>query len=294
VTLIHSTLSSIPTYYLSLFPIPVSVAKKLERLQREFLWSGMGDETKFHLVNWHRVCSPIKASGLGVHNIIKFNQTLLGKWMWSFSQERDALWRSVIEVKYGSVRGGWSSLSVTGSYGVSVWKFIRRGWDNVAKYLRFEVGEGSHIRFWHDLWCGNRHLKLCYPALYFIARFPDAWVVDNLSVVGGVEHWNVLFTRYAQDWEVEMVISFYEQLYSIRIRYGEVDRVVWNLSKKRNFAVMTFYKTLVCHEVAYFPWKGIWGVKALKRVAFFVWTAVLGNILTHDNLRRRDIVVCYV
>jgi len=79
VTLIHSTLSSIPTYYLSLFPIPVSVAKKLERLQREFLWSGMGDETKFHLVNWHRVCSPIKASGLGVHNIIKFNQTLLGK-----------------------------------------------------------------------------------------------------------------------------------------------------------------------------------------------------------------------
>jgi hypothetical protein len=51
VTLIHSILYSIPTYYLSLFPIPVSVAKKLERLQREFLWSGLGDETKFHLVN---------------------------------------------------------------------------------------------------------------------------------------------------------------------------------------------------------------------------------------------------
>jgi hypothetical protein len=42
VTLIKSTFSSIPTYYLSLFPIPVSVAKKLERLQREFLWTGMG------------------------------------------------------------------------------------------------------------------------------------------------------------------------------------------------------------------------------------------------------------
>jgi len=51
VTLIYTTLSSIPSYYLSLFPIPVSVAKKLERLQRKFLWSGMGDETKFHLVN---------------------------------------------------------------------------------------------------------------------------------------------------------------------------------------------------------------------------------------------------
>jgi hypothetical protein len=67
-------------------------------------------------------------------------------------------------------------------------------------------------------------------------------VVNNLSVVGGVVHWNVLFTRYAQDWEVEveMVMSLYEQLYSIRVRHGEVDRVVWNLSKRRNFEVKTF------------------------------------------------------
>jgi hypothetical protein len=77
----------------------VSVAKKLERLQREFLWSGLGDETKFHLVNWHRVCTPIKAGGLGVRNVVNFNQALLGKWIWRFSQEHDALWRSVIEVK---------------------------------------------------------------------------------------------------------------------------------------------------------------------------------------------------
>jgi hypothetical protein len=91
--LIHSTLSSIPSYYLSMFLIPVSVAKKLERLQRNFLWNGMGDETKLHLVNWHRICSPIKAGGLGVRNVINFNQALLGKWILRFSRERDALWR---------------------------------------------------------------------------------------------------------------------------------------------------------------------------------------------------------
>jgi hypothetical protein len=252
VTLIHSTLSSIPTDYLSLFPIPVSVAKKLKRLQREFLWSGLGDETKLHLVNWHRVCTPIKAGGLGVRNVINFNQALLGKWIWRFSQEHNALWRSVIEVKYGSVRGGWCSLPVTRPYDVNVGKFIRRGWDNVAKYLHFEVGDGSHIRFWHDLWCGDKPLKLCYPALYSIARSPDAWVVDNLSVVKGVVHWNVLFTRYAQDWEVEMVMSFYEQLYSTRVRHGEVERVVWNLSKRRNFEVITFFFIVM--------WLGLFGV----------------------------------
>jgi len=55
--------------------------------------------------------------------------------------------------------------------------------------------------------------------------------------------------------------------------------------------VKTFYKALVCHEAASFPWKDIRRVKAPKRVAFFVWTAALGKILTHDNLHRRGVVV---
>jgi hypothetical protein len=38
VTLIKSTLANFPTYYLSLFPIPGSVAARIEKLQRDFLW----------------------------------------------------------------------------------------------------------------------------------------------------------------------------------------------------------------------------------------------------------------
>jgi hypothetical protein len=37
-TLINSTLSSFPTYFLSLFPIPVGVAKTLERLHLGWYW----------------------------------------------------------------------------------------------------------------------------------------------------------------------------------------------------------------------------------------------------------------
>ena len=51
VTLIKSTLSSLPTYFLSLFPIPAKVAKRVEKLQRDFLWSGIRDDRKIHLVN---------------------------------------------------------------------------------------------------------------------------------------------------------------------------------------------------------------------------------------------------
>jgi len=40
VTLIKSTLSNLPTYFSSLFPIPVRVANRIEKLQRDFLWGG--------------------------------------------------------------------------------------------------------------------------------------------------------------------------------------------------------------------------------------------------------------
>ena len=51
VTLIKSTLSNLPTYFLSLFPILASVAKRIEKLQWNFLWGNFGDDPKIHLVN---------------------------------------------------------------------------------------------------------------------------------------------------------------------------------------------------------------------------------------------------
>lgn len=43
-TLIKITLSNLPTYYSSLFPIPVGVANRLEKLQSNLLWGGIGFE----------------------------------------------------------------------------------------------------------------------------------------------------------------------------------------------------------------------------------------------------------
>jgi hypothetical protein len=184
VTLIKSTLSNIPTYFLSLFPIPKGVAHRLEKFQRDFLWCGMEEKPKYHLVNWLQICAPIHSGGLAIRDLGRFNKALLGKWLWRYGSERKALWRSVIDVKYGSLWSGWCSDVGKGPYGVSLWKFIRRGCDTFYPLFSFVVGDGQKVKFWHDSWCGDMFFKEAFPDLFVISRDKDASVADlSLSLM---------------------------------------------------------------------------------------------------------------
>ena len=59
VTLIKSSLSSLPTYYFSILLILGKVANCMEKLQKDFLWSGISGESKLHLVKWAKICKPM-------------------------------------------------------------------------------------------------------------------------------------------------------------------------------------------------------------------------------------------
>jgi hypothetical protein len=107
----------------------------------------------------------------------------------------------------------------------------------------------------------------------------------------GTIQWNVIFTRLVQDWEVEMVLSFFERLYSIQLRHGDEDRISWSPSNRSKFEVKSFYEVLTSQDGPSFLWKSIWSVKSPSRVTFFVWIATLEKILTLDNLRKMNVVV---
>jgi hypothetical protein len=291
VTLIKSTLSNLPTYMMSLFPIPALVAKRIEKIQRDFLWGGLNDEGKMHLVKWDKVCSPLDEGGLRIRDIRRFTQALLGKWLWRFAHEEGAWWRSVLVAKYGLDWGGWCSSVISGSHGVGLWKHICNGWQVFTRHIRFDPGDGSKIRFWEDIWCGDRALKEAFPGLFSIASYKEASIADNMEHSSGSIQWNIQFTRLMHDWEVEVLASFYRCLYDCKIRGVGVDKLWWVPSCKGLFEVKSYYRVLSSTGASFFPWKSIWRSKAPPRVAFFAWTAARGKILTVDNLRRRGMVV---
>ncbi|XP_075648654.1 uncharacterized protein LOC142619443 [Castanea sativa] len=153
-------------------------ANRIARLQRDFFWGGLGDEPKFHLVDWSSVCTPLSLGGLGIRNLRTFNVALLGKRLWRFGQERDALWRQVIEVKYDCDWGGWCSSSFSGPYGVSLWKNIRRGWHSLSRFIMYDIEDGLKVMFWLDHWCGTSFLADRYPELYRICRRKEATMAN--------------------------------------------------------------------------------------------------------------------
>ena len=72
-TLLKSTLSSLPTYYVSLFTIPKAVATRLECIQRNFLWGSSVECFKYPLVAWEKVCLPRELGGFGIRKLASFN-----------------------------------------------------------------------------------------------------------------------------------------------------------------------------------------------------------------------------
>ena len=55
------------------------MANQIEPLQQNILWSGLGDESKFHPVNKTQICAPVSAGDLAITNLRHFNEALLGK-----------------------------------------------------------------------------------------------------------------------------------------------------------------------------------------------------------------------
>ena len=102
-------------------------------------------------------------------------------------------------------------------------------------------------------------------------------------------HWDVLFTRSVQDWELEFISSFMDLLYSTPVQGEGEDKLSWGKPDSKVFSVKQYYRSLSSPSIRSFPWKSVWKSKVPPRVAFFSWTATLGKILTIDNLRKRGL-----
>ncbi|RVW28251.1 putative glucan 1,3-alpha-glucosidase [Vitis vinifera] len=253
ITLIKSTMASLPIYNMSLIRMPKS-----------------------------------EKGGLGIRKIDPLNKALLGKWLWRFAVEKDNLWKLVIGVKYGQEEFGWRTKEARCTYGVGVWKEILKEakwcWDNI----KFKVGKGTKVKFWTDQWCGNAALSHSFPQLFELAVHKNATVNEMWDPSMGQGGWNLRFHRDFNDWELDLIRGLLNMLRDFRIT-SEEDTVLWEGGGgvHGKYGVKVAYNVLAVINACTFPAKCIWVDKVPTKAAFFAWEAAWGKILTLDRLQKR-------
>ena len=138
--------------------------------------------------------------------------------------------------KYGNVWGGWCMKKATSAYGV-----VRSGWLNFSKLLRYDVGNGTRVKLWKHVWCGDCTLKDAFPYLYCLSRARDSSMAEVMCWSGGIIHWNFHFCHSPQDWEEESFDKFMDIVYSWKVRRVGPDKVCWKPARSRGHEVGGFH-----------------------------------------------------
>ncbi|KAL6339852.1 hypothetical protein AAG906_034940 [Vitis piasezkii] len=115
------------------------------------------------------------------------NKALLCKWSWCFANERGALWKQVINKKYGE-----------------------------------DIGGGDLVRT-----SGVEPLCISFPSLFALAISKDAWVADVWNFEGKRGGWAPCFSRSFNDWEAERVKHLLLKIQTKRAYRDEKDRMIW-------------------------------------------------------------------
>ena len=103
--LLKAVLATIPIYYMSIFTMPASVKRHLEKIMRSFFERGyqLDKARGTALVAWSTVCQPMTQGRLGIRHLQHTNMTFLAKWVRQMIQPSGDLATVELQDGYGSL-----------------------------------------------------------------------------------------------------------------------------------------------------------------------------------------------
>jgi len=293
-TLIQAVLYSIPSYYMSLFRMPISVVDKVEQLMRNFLWEGVDEGKKNHLVKWERVIRAKEEGRLGFSSLRERNDALIVKWLWRFPLEPNSLWHKVIKSKYSIDSNGWDTKQPVNVSCRNPWRLISKGYQSFLHCCRFMVGNGEKIRFWEDTWLKEGKLKTLFPRLFSLSRKKITSISCFVNIQETPLNWDFGFRRNLSEIEIVEVANLLEILGRVRLCSSRLDKRIWEIEDHGMFSCKSFRSFLCSKGIReeFPPFASIWKAKTPPKIQFFAWLVVIGKINTCDIIQRRKPKLC--
>ncbi|KAK3188114.1 hypothetical protein Dsin_027675 [Dipteronia sinensis] len=292
--LIKAVLSNIPTYYMSVFKMPIEVTQKIERLQWEFFWGDGIEKRKIHTADWDTVCMSKSKGGLGIGRIVDKNAGLLAKWIWLFGCEEHSLWKKILCAKYGmncsGVRWQWINSKQDSAFVKSIHRLFEGGSSTafcLNEGLQIVIGRGDRANFWEDIRWDSIPLRAVFPRIFALSSKKVGKVCEFEKWQNVNWEWDVPLRRPSFDLEYEQWKCLLAVLDSVKLRNGIHDTIAWSLSPNEAFSVSSFLKCVEgtplvnqCNSTL------IWNGFHLPKVEVFVWNLMKGKTLVKDVMRR--------
>ncbi|MFS7909488.1 putative RNA-directed DNA polymerase [Helianthus anomalus] len=274
--LISSVLNSLQVYWSSVFILPTSVSKEIEKIMRGFLWCHGELKRGKAKVKWKDVCMPMLHGGLGLKLLRTWNQALISKHTWNIISRKDSLWVKWVYT-YRLNNGNFWEVNRKMDTCWS-WRKILEFRDSLRHHIIHQVGNGRNTSAWFDNWhpigplCNFvSHRNMCEGGMSRFSTVAD--IVEDGS-------W-----KWPQDWQHR-----FPELFSsppVTLVSGIEDKVLWktNDGKLIPFTVSDVWMDI--REVgAAVPWfKLVWFSQNIPRHAFILWLAIKCKLKTHDVLR---------
>ncbi|KAL4370603.1 hypothetical protein AHAS_Ahas06G0082300 [Arachis hypogaea] len=150
-TLAQSTISPILNYQMQHERVPKGVYRKVERLQRNFIWGDEPNKKRLHLIGWKTMCLPRHEGGLGFRKLSSMNDAFLIKVLWQMDENPEQMWVKVLKHKYcdGNLIDDDTQSRNTDS---SFWREVLKMWPtfqaNTVKFIGNGRDSNSLVSEW--------------------------------------------------------------------------------------------------------------------------------------------------
>ncbi|PKU85048.1 Putative ribonuclease H protein [Dendrobium catenatum] len=199
VTLITSSLLTMPNFLITHSMIPMKVLLTMEKLCRSLIWDKHDGSHGIHYIAWDDLCKPISMGGLGLQSPMLKAGPLRANLFWNFLQKPETIFHRTMRAKYGKSILNGTHNKVTSK----AWKILLDGGKFLNNITRWNVGNGKEINVLNDIWILDRCVNL-WPTFADCAAL-EGLCVQQVMLENG--HWNTDFLQEKFHPELVKMIS---------------------------------------------------------------------------------------
>ncbi|GLT34080.1 hypothetical protein SLA2020_086230 [Shorea laevis] len=163
----------------------------------------------------------------------------------------------------------------------------------LVRGFRWEVGDGSRVSFWRDIWVVDTSLRDLCPRCFQLAGDKEGLVKEMGNRQGDVWHWQIKWRRGRRGLEESEEQMLKEVLDNVQIKEGVPDRWKWKYNVDGTYQVKKAYdflanvESLMEVQLCKFTWCRL----VPSKVGFFGWRLLLDRLPTKRNLQKRGVAL---